>query len=315
MRPFYPASVLRVSWRRLIALLVAAPWVAFAVARGLSLDGSWFVVSALAFTGWAALTGWVPVVVALVLRARTALLGAVLAWLVLAVAVHGRALDDAQPDAGGTRVTVMTANLHFGEADPEAVVRLVRRERVDVLGAVELTPGLRGRLDRAGLAELLPSRLDRSARRASGAVLFSRAPIGELPTVVAGPRESFAPFGRTASLDVKVVHPFPPVNGPDHRVWERTLENLPAPGGTRVLLGDFNATLDHRAFRDLLDRGWRDAGDVTGEGWRPTWRGGFALPLTLDHVLVSGGVRVERFSVHELEGSDHRAVVATLRLP
>lgn len=305
--------------RLLLAPLVAAPWVAFAVVRGLSLDRSWLLVSALAFTPWAAVTGWVPVVTALVLRARAVAVLALVAWLVLVACVVGRARPDDQPAARGQRLTVMSANLYFGRADARRLVRLVREEHVDVLALVELTPELRAALRRAGLDALLPHVLDDAAVRASGAALFSRVSIAELPTVVPGPRESFAPFGRTAGVDVKVVHPFPPVNAADHADWRRLLRHLPAPGGElpRVLLGDFNATLDHRELRRLLGRGWRDAADQVGAGWRPTWpeRGRHAPPITIDHVLVSQGVAVEDVSVHGIAGSDHRAVKARLRLP
>jgi endonuclease/exonuclease/phosphatase family metal-dependent hydrolase len=52
---------------------------------------------------------------------------------------------------------------------------------------------------------------------------------------------------------------------------------------------------------------------------RPTWpappRRGRALPLTIDHVLVDRRVRVERVTVVRIPHSDHRAVIAVLRLP
>jgi endonuclease/exonuclease/phosphatase family metal-dependent hydrolase len=42
-----------------------------------------------------------------------------------------------------------------------------------------------------------------------------------------------------------------------------------------------------------------------------------ALPslITIDHVLIGGGVLVRRLSVHKVARSDHRAVVAELVLP
>ena len=87
----------------------------------------------------------------------------------------------------------------------------------------------------------------------------------------------------------------------------------------QILAGDFNATLDHREFRKLLDRGYLDAADAVGEGLTPTWptssRKRRALPLTIDHVLVDRRVRVERVTVVRIPGSDHRAVIAVLRLP
>ena len=302
----------------MLAVLVALPWVVCAVARGLSLDRSWVVVSALSFTPWFALTGWVAVMAAALLRVRTAVVVSLVAWVVLIVAVHGRALPDAQPRADGPRVTVTTSNVYFGRADPAAVVALVRSKRVDVLALVEVTPELRRALRRAGLDRLLPYAIDESAPRASGASLLSRRPLRRLRAARRpARRESFAPFAATAGLELQVAHPSPPINAPDHAAWERILREQPAAAPARVVLGDLNATLDHRELRRVLGRGWRDAADEVGAGWRPTWpvRGSRALPLTIDHVLVGPGIRVEDVSVHEVRGSDHRAVVARLRLP
>jgi endonuclease/exonuclease/phosphatase family metal-dependent hydrolase len=104
--------------------------------------------------------------------------------------------------------------------------------------------------------------------------------------------------------------------------WRRRLAALPGAderGDVQILAGDFNATLDHPEFRELLDRGYIDAADAVGEGWTPTWpahpRRRGALPLTIDHVLVDRRVRVERVTVVGVPRSDHRAVIAVLRLP
>lgn len=77
---------------------------------------------------------------------------------------------------------------------------------------------------------------------------------------------------------------------------------------------DFNATLDHRHLRGVLDRGWRDAAGEVGEGLRPTWPVGRRVGLHIDHVLVSADFAVGRVSIHEIPGTDHRAVVADLAL-
>jgi endonuclease/exonuclease/phosphatase family metal-dependent hydrolase len=83
----------------------------------------------------------------------------------------------------------------------------------------------------------------------------------------------------------------------------------------RLLVGDFNATVDQPTMRDLLDDGYVDAAGAAGRGWVPTWRTGLAPPLAIDHVLVDRTVAVGGVSVLDVPGSDHRAVVADLRLP
>jgi endonuclease/exonuclease/phosphatase (EEP) superfamily protein YafD len=81
-----------------------------------------------------------------------------------------------------------------------------------------------------------------------------------------------------------------------------------------VLLGDLNVTPDSPAFSRLLDEaGLRDV--MRGRGWRPTWLAEFwPLALRIDHVLVSSGLCVEHAEVGPALGSDHRPVVARLRM-
>lgn len=55
--------------------------------------------------------------------------------------------------------------------------------------------------------------------------------------------------------------------GSAHHRWEEALESLPTPGDgiPWVLAGDFNATFVQAEFRELVDRGYRDAGAATGK--------------------------------------------------
>ena len=81
-----------------------------------------------------------------------------------------------------------------------------------------------------------------------------------------------------------------------------------------ILLGDLNLTPDSPEFARLLEEsGLRDV--VSGRRWRPTWQAGFwPLALRIDHVLVSPQLCVESVDVGPSIGSDHRPVVARLRL-
>ncbi|MGB5104220.1 MAG: endonuclease/exonuclease/phosphatase family protein [Steroidobacteraceae bacterium] len=82
-----------------------------------------------------------------------------------------------------------------------------------------------------------------------------------------------------------------------------------------IVLGDLNLTPYSPAFAGFEDAaGVRDVMD--GRRWRPTWRAGFwPLALRIDHVLASAGICVERAEVGPAIGSDHRPVIARLRLP
>jgi endonuclease/exonuclease/phosphatase family metal-dependent hydrolase len=88
------------------------------------------------------------------------------------------------------------------------------------------------------------------------------------------------------------------------------MADLPAP---LVVAGDFNATRDHRQFRDLLNtRGYRDAGDDSGAGLMPTYPADRAVgPIAgIDHVVLSGDLVCGGRRVRCGGRSDHYAVIA-----
>ena len=81
-----------------------------------------------------------------------------------------------------------------------------------------------------------------------------------------------------------------------------------------LVVGDLNATADHRPLRNLSAAGYRSVTELTNTGWRPTWPADRALPpyplVQVDHVLV--GPRLAAISSHTLpiDGSDHRGLLA-----
>lgn len=295
---------------------------------GIEADLGSRVVPAMAFTPYVAATAVVPLVVALALRRRLVAAAGVVVMLAFALAVLPRAFAGPRPQiSDGVPVTVMTSNLFEGRGDARTIVDLVRRHRVDVLALEELTADAVRRLDAAGLRRLMPYRdVDtRPQFSASGTGLFARRPIRRLKPFNslnrnAEPRALVTVPG-APDLEVQTVHPPPPIHG-WNAIWTRMLDELPRPGrdagSLRMLIGDFNATLDHEQLRRLLgDDGYLDAADATGEGFRTTWPAGRHFPpeLTIDHVLVDPRVRPQNVTVDLVPRSDHRAVIAELELP
>ncbi|PVY96533.1 endonuclease/exonuclease/phosphatase family protein [Actinomycetospora cinnamomea] len=280
----------------------------------------------LALTPVAAALALAVGVVALVLRRRAAGAVALVAGLVLAAVVVPRAVDDRDPGGapgpGRAPVVVATVNLQFGRGDPAAVTALVREQRVDVLGLQEVTPEAEQRLVAAGLRAELPFTESAARPGAGGTAIVSRHPLvpsgltlrpGEFSQVTA---RVLAPAG---PVDVVVAHPEAPVFRGDPAGWAREIADLPAPapaGGTaRLVLGDLNATLDHRPLRRLLADGtWRDAGASLGAGLRGTWPTDGVLPpfAAIDHVLVSGPATPTGLVIRRLPTTDHAGLVVTL---
>jgi endonuclease/exonuclease/phosphatase (EEP) superfamily protein YafD len=300
----------------MVAVLVALPWLAWAVVRLGGLETGYLLVAAVAFTPYAAATAWVPVVVALVLRRRLVALASLVVAVALGSVVVPRVLGGSQdPVAGGRGLTVLSANLRLGEADPEALMALAREHDADVLSLQELTRESLSRLAAAGFLERFPHRIVDPRDGARGSGILSRHPLRDPrqspPPGPAMPEATVLAPG-AAPLIVRAVHPVAPNSGGMWR-WERDLGGLPPaePGGPlRMLAGDFNATPDHERLRAVIDTGYADAADVVGDGLRPTSRG-----IQIDRVLVDRRVRVLSVAFEDLAGSDHDAVAAAVSLP
>lgn len=279
------------------------------------------LVQLLAFTPYVAAWSPVPVGIAAALRRWRPAAVAAVASAALLACVLPRVVADDRPAGDGPVVRVLTANLLGGASDAAAVVGVVREHRVDVLAVQELSPEHMAALDRLGLVWLLPYR----SASPAGSGLFSRFPL-----VDTGVRPNPGGFGQAygtvlvpdaGPLHVESVHASSPYAVSQVPCWRADLTAQPpaTPAGpVRVLAGDFNATLDHAAFRRLLRTGYRDAADVVGAGLAGTWGpydGDPIPPVTIDHVLVDRRIGVRAVSVHAVPGSDHRAVLAELAVP
>lgn len=305
---------------RFVIRAAAAATAGFAVVRVSGWSGGPYPLSALlAFTPYALGGALAASVVAAVTRERAALAALGLSAVVLGAAVVPRSVAASQPAASGPTVTITTANLLHGAADPAALARIVQRRGSDVVALQELNQPAMRALRAAGVFRTVPYAILGPGQVHDDVGVASRWPVRQLelglPTVynaVAVELPGHAP------VPVVSAHPTPPVRPRSQTTWRRWLAALPAPSGPLeggVVAGDFNATLDHPQLRQLLDRGWRDAGLERGEALEPTWHGLPLARLTIDHVLVPPGAAVLAYEVDDLPGSDHRAVTVTLRLP
>ncbi len=309
--------------RNWLVWLLVAPVLGWAAVRLLGLDGGFPLEAMMAFTPYAAVAALLVVGVTVAAENWAAAALAALATLGLAAAVLPRAISSETVAVEGHETfSVLAANVYHGKADPEALIDLVHRLHPDVLSVEELTTPFAEKLQAAGIERLLPEELAQSQTGAAGAGLYARLPLRGLPGTsefsFRMPRaEVTLPDGRR----VRVVgaHPFPPQTRSATPEWEESLESLPSAGrgAPWVLAGDFNGTFDQEPFRQLVDRGYRDAGEAAGEGLRPTFPRAYHSipPITIDHVLADRRLGVVSYAVEELPGSDHRAVYAELRLP
>jgi endonuclease/exonuclease/phosphatase family metal-dependent hydrolase len=324
------AGVVTRMWRHRLG--VAATWTGpvaigcWTVIRLAGWDSHYPIVQLMAFTPYVAGAAVLLAVALWAVRQWWPAGVATALAFVLAVIVTPRALrdHDASAAAHGPVIRVATANIFVGTADPRGVVKTVQQLHVDVLALQEMTADWLARADAAGLGVALPYRVAVPAPGAEGSGIFSRYPVE-----AAGHRDEWfieavgvirLPTGTAVHIEsVHAASPFDRANTPH---WLTSLRREPRAdlkaATPRVLLGDFNATLDHHELRDLIDSGYRDAASVAGAGWTGTWGpydGDPIPPVIIDHVLADRRIGVKGVYVVAVPGSDHRMVVADLVLP
>jgi len=251
---------------------------------------------------------------------------ALLATVALAACILPRWIADSDPvPVDGPVLRVLSVNMLMGRADPVRIVALVRTGKVDLLALQEFTPEARTALRGAGLDDLLPNAVSYPRPGVAGSAVYSRFPVTDQ-----GYRRFISDFGQAQAgvtvpgapgLHVESVHPCAPSDSERDWCWAADLAQEPAAtpeGAVNILLGDFNATLDHKAFRGVLAKGYRDAADVVGAGLDTSWPydDKWYIPgVTLDHVIADRRVGVHHVAVYQIAGSDHKAVFAELVLP
>jgi endonuclease/exonuclease/phosphatase family metal-dependent hydrolase len=311
-----------------IGWLIVVPGVLWTALRLSGPVAGWPLTPLMAFTPYALVAMVVPLGVTLLLRqwwaAGVAL--AVVATLAAVVLPRGFGGPDPAGTARGPQLRVMTMNMRFGGADPNEIVQLVRDNHVDLLALQEYTNRAVRALRAAGLESLLPVSVQypQQSDRPGGSALYSRFPLTDT-----GYRQLSTYFGQAYAtvqvpgappLLVESVHPCAPSGESQMGCWRDGLAQEPRAsrtGPVRLLMGDFNATLDHSPLQSLLRSGYRDAAATLGDGFVTSWPydGTLLPPVTLDHVLADPRIAIRSLSVHTVRNTDHRSVLADLTLP
>lgn len=251
-----------------------------------------------------------------------------------AAAVAGiarRAATDPAPPERADDLTVLAANVWHGRADTGALAALLERERPDLVALSESGCDYRDKLvpmiDALGYRAWVstpPGVLD-----GFGVTLLAGPRAGEV-TVTAGGRPGHlrATGGLLGARSFLAVHTASPTSAGRVRNWRRDLARLAGwshEPAAPVIAGDLNATVDHARLRAVTGP-VRSAAEGTGHGLAATfptalrpsaapWRRPAGAGIQIDHVLVPAGTEVSRFAILDVPGSDHRAVLARMRLP
>ncbi len=232
------------------------------------------------------------------------------------------------PSGGGERLVVVTANLAFFNRSAARVHAFLVDADADVVALQEVSPFWSEQIDQ--WRHLFPHQIvclpdEPPPPDTFGIALLSRHPFathrrgGEelgTPWIVADV-EVFGDEG--APIRVVAAHPTRP--GAAHRIARRDrqilgLVDAVAWDARTVLLADLNATRYSPIWSDLVERtGLRDA--RRGFGRLATWRasvGPLSAWLALDQILVGSAFAVEDCRIGPNLASDHRPLLATLRV-
>jgi endonuclease/exonuclease/phosphatase family metal-dependent hydrolase len=309
------------SARTVIAWVLVIPCAVWAVVRCFGIEGGFPLVPLIAYTPYMVLLGLVTSIGAGLLRRWVPLGVGAVATLALVAVVLPRAIANGDPQiANPMEIRLMTLNSHDSKAAPDAIARLVRQKHIDVLSLQELTTQGAAELRQSAVARELPYGVLALRGDAYGSGIFSRYRLRQ-----DHPSRAIREIEATVQLpggsaEVFCVHPVAPTGSVAVREWKDTFAALPRaqPGGPlRILAGDFNATLDNESLRKLIDSGYRDSADAEGSGLDFTWpvHRWFPPLVTIDHVLADRRIAIGDYEVHDIPGSDHRAITVTLSLP
>ncbi|MFC7219240.1 endonuclease/exonuclease/phosphatase family protein [Streptomyces polyrhachis] len=305
-------------WGRWSCRAALAGAAALLVVRLAGLDAGSVLASVVVFLPYAGVLaavvlGTVLAVPALRARGLAGVAGVVVVAYVVLLAPRFVA-DGREVPPGTPELRVATLNTDGSGADPRALVDLVRRERIDVLAVEQLPADGVAALERAGLGKLLPHQELHPEYDSS---LYSRLPLSRAGVTridTAWPQTTAEVTVGGRRIRLVAVHTYYPLGDPQR--WTRDLEALAGLAGPdTVLLGDFNASLDHTPMRALLAAGLRDAHTELGHGWPRTWPADHPLLpplLPLDHVLHGPGLAALDTAEHTVAGTGHRAVVVGL---
>ena len=230
---------------------------------------------------------------------------------------------DAPAATPPSTIRAMTLNTYFGQADVDQICAIVAEQGVDVLALEEVTPELAARLQASELPGLLPYRIGEER----GQQIWSSLPLEDKAANETGFEVSpaCAASVRLAGgerLRFVAIHTTAPT-GRWGAQWASSIELVGQLGrqpyqqgdARYVLMGDFNATMDHRVFREMLGERFVDAAQASGSGVDFTWpsnRVGIPQLITIDHMVLDQGVRAAEMQTITVAGSDHQALLFTL---
>ena len=213
---------------------------------------------------------------------------------------------------------VMSFNVLAQNKNQVAAVNHVMKADADIVCLLEVDDSWRVALE--PLRVKYPHRVEEMGEGDFGIACYTRLPIKSLevrrftiwrlPTLVL----NLDHLGRP--LTFIGTHPLPPMGGLKAHEWREQLSGVAALAaglsGEVIAAGDFNATPWCEGMRLLRVNGGLDFHSVDPV-WPPTWGLNLPMMIPIDHVLVKGGLTVQKRVIGPEMGSDHRSVMVEIQ--
>jgi endonuclease/exonuclease/phosphatase (EEP) superfamily protein YafD len=211
------------------------------------------------------------------------------------------------------RLRVLMANVLAENTRYADVDRLIRRERPDIVGLVEVTPEWLAGL--AAIRAKYPYRVE-VPDGTTGLALWFREPPMVIDTPVqplpgASPliHAEFRFGGRPRHL--WLVHPDMPFTRKDRPEIPALAALIGRTSGSRIVVGDMNTTEGSPWFADFLSTtGLRDS--RLGFGRQPSWPSDLPYRIALEHAFLSDDLAVVARRLGPMVGSDHFPLILDL---
>ncbi|WP_395736231.1 endonuclease/exonuclease/phosphatase family protein [Prosthecobacter sp.] len=220
-------------------------------------------------------------------------------------------------DRGEKPLRVMSYNVLMENPNHVAVIDQVLKADADIVCLLEVDESWHPNLE--PLRVKYPHRAEELSDGSFGIACYTRLPLKslgvrrfsawKLPTFILNLDHLGHP------LTFVATHPIPPMSQQRAQEWRQQLTDVAALvtdlQGEVIVAGDFNATPWCEGMRLLREKSGLDFRSVDPV-WPPTWGCRLPMMIPIDHVLVKGGLTIQKRTLGPEMGSDHRSLMVEI---
>lgn len=231
-------------------------------------------------------------------------------WLVVSLAGGGG--TDESPASASQAMRLLTFNVLASNEQRKSVVDYVLQVDADIVCLIEVNQAWRGDLE--PLYRKYPHHADGLGYGNFSVACFTRLPLKDfkildVPTLVVHLEHDGKPL---TFIGAHPPRPFGEGNSRERMRHIHELATLLKPiSGEVILACDLNSTPWCQGMRILQN----ESGLAFHSGppvWMPTWGRDGPMMIPIDHVLLKGGLMVQKREVGPYLGSDHRPVLVEI---